>query len=170
MHHVKYLRYVLRHKWYVFLACLALRVPLWQAVLHDWSKFLPGEWFPYARYFYGPSEPPINYGELFARQNHAANVAAWKEDLQRAFDAAWLHHQHASPHHWQHWVLREDNGDTKVLPMPERYAREMVADWMGAGRALGKPDTRGWYEANKDKQQLHPETRALVERLLEAAG
>jgi hypothetical protein len=54
--------------------------------------------------------------------------------------------------------------------MAETDVREMVADWMGAGRALGKPDTRGWYEANKDKQQLHPETRALVERLLEAAG
>jgi hypothetical protein len=45
-----------------------------------------------------------------------------------------------------------------------------VADWTEAGRALGKPDTHGWYEANKDKMQLHPATRQLVERLLEAAG
>jgi hypothetical protein len=51
--HWQYLRYVLRHKWYVFLACRQLGVPLIQSVIHDWSKFLPCEWFPYVRYFYG---------------------------------------------------------------------------------------------------------------------
>jgi hypothetical protein len=54
--------------------------------------------------------------------------------------------------------------------MAETDVREMVADWMGAGRALGKPDTRAWYEANKDKMILHPATRRRVEMLLEAAG
>jgi hypothetical protein len=51
--HWRYAKYVARHKWYVFRECLRLGVPLHQALLHDWSKFLPGEWLPYARYFYG---------------------------------------------------------------------------------------------------------------------
>lgn len=55
----------------------------------------------------------------------------------------------------------------KVLPMPEKYAREMVADWSGAGRALGHGnDVVPWYRKNKDKMQLHPDTRVLVEELV----
>lgn len=149
--HVSYLRYVLRHKWYVFLACRVLRVPLWRAVLHDWDKFLPGEWGPYVAAFYAPD-----------------GSSQYKPTP--TFHQAWNAHQKRNRHHWQYWLLTWDHGGTEVLEMAETDVREMVADWMGAGRALGKPDTRAWYEANKDKMQLHPATRQLVERLLEAAG
>lgn len=50
--------------------------------------------------------------------------------------------------------------------MPRRYVSEMVADWMGAGRALGKPDTQAWYTANRDRMILHQDTRRDVEMLL----
>jgi hypothetical protein len=50
--------------------------------------------------------------------------------------------------------------------MPNKYAREMVADWIGAGMALGSPDTLAWYEKNKNKIRLHPITRMYVENLL----
>jgi hypothetical protein len=50
--------------------------------------------------------------------------------------------------------------------MPDKYRREMLADWRGAGRALGKPDTQAWYAANRDKMKLHPETRAWIEQQL----
>ncbi len=50
--------------------------------------------------------------------------------------------------------------------MPETYAREMVADWIAAGRAQGKPDTAAWYAAHRERIVLAAETRALVERLL----
>ena len=53
-----------------------------------------------------------------------------------------------------------------ALPMPDRYRREMLADWLGAGRAYGNPDTAGWYQDHKDGILLHPETRAWVEREL----
>lgn len=49
----QYLKYVIRHKWFVFTACRTLGVPWWQSIIHDWTKFLPCEWFPYVRYFYG---------------------------------------------------------------------------------------------------------------------
>jgi hypothetical protein len=33
--------------------------------------------------------------------------------------------QGAALHHWQHWLLREDDGDTFPLPMPETLVREI---------------------------------------------
>lgn len=49
------------------------------------------------------------------------------------------------------------------MPMPERYVREMVADWMGASRAYtGSWDMVDWLEKNLPRMDLHPVT---VERL-----
>ena len=42
------LKSVLIHKWYVFLAGQLTGVPLWQLIIHDWSKFTPTELFGYA--------------------------------------------------------------------------------------------------------------------------
>jgi len=149
--HLKYAHYVARHKWFVLVAGRKTGAPLWRLLIHDVSKFLPCEWFPYVAYFYG--RPPIT-GEESRRR---------AED----FDRAWLHHQHANPHHWQHWVLRQDDGEVKVLPMPENFVREMVADWAGAGRAIaGKWEVAEWYWTNFERVRLHPATRAQVERLL----
>jgi hypothetical protein len=172
--HLRYLSYVLRHKWFVFLAGLKTGAPLWRLIVHDWSKFLPAEWFPYVAYFNGspPDLNPVYYNpewREWARED-------WKQRTARAFDRAWLHHQHANPHHWQHWLLREDDGGLKRLPMPEHFIREMVADWMGAGQAQGKPDVAAWYRQNAGRMVLHADTRARVEALLaevaphEAAG
>lgn len=147
---MRYLAYVLRHKWHVFVACLGLRVPLHQAIIHDWQKFTPTEWGPYVRTFYAPDG-----------SGHYAPSPA--------FDRAWLHHQHYGPHHWQYWILRHDDGNVDALEMPERFAREMVADWIGAGKALGKPDMEAWYLANKHKIVLHDSTRFFVhQRIAEA--
>lgn len=47
-----YLGYVLKHKWFVFLACLELKVSIWQAVFHDISKLSKLEFVPYAKNFF----------------------------------------------------------------------------------------------------------------------
>lgn len=157
--HLRYASYVARHKWFVFLAGRKTGAPLWRLVIHDWSKLTPAEWFPYVQTFYGRALP---HGEERAHMR-----IPWGYG-QEAFDAAWLHHQHRNPHHWQHWVLREDDGPVKTLQMPEPLAREMVADWMGAGRAItGRWDVAGWYAENAHRQELHPETRDLVDRVIE---
>lgn len=83
------------------------------------------------------------------------------------FNVAWLKHQHRSPHHWQHWVLQEDDGDKFALEMPVKYVKEMICDWRGAGKAQGFNDTPAWYLKNKDKMILAPATRLLVESLLD---
>ena len=145
--HLQYLSYVARHKWFVLVAGRRTGAPLWRLLIHDWSKFTPAEWGPYVRSFYGPD--------------------GRTPEVRDDFDKAWLHHQHRNPHHWQHWLLREDDGDTLRLRMPEPLVREMVADWMGAGRAItGKWDVASWYEANADKILLHSATRSRVTALI----
>lgn len=148
MNHIAYLRYVLRHKWFVFLGCLKLKVPLWQAIVHDWDKFMPDEWFPYVNTFYKPD-----------------GSKQYNETLE--FAQAWNAHQKRNKHHWQYWLLTWDRGEEVALAMPEEHIREMVADWYGAGWAInGKPDPLPWYERNRDKIKLSPLTRIRVEYLL----
>jgi len=160
---LKYLRYVIRHKYFVFREGRKLRVPLWQLIVHDLSKFRPDEFFPYADYFYGGPHKSISemHGDV---RNH---LWQWsKEGVESRFNVAWLKHIHRNPHHHQHWVLKNDDGTTEALPMPRNFLLEMIADWRGAGMAQGKPDTLRWYNDNKDKMILHPATRRRVGELL----
>ena len=150
----KYLWAVLRHKWFVFLECRKLGIP-WLGIIHDLSKFLPSEFGPYARYFYGP----------YPRDDEHKPVS-----VVTGFNVAWLHHQHRNRHHWQRWLLTMDSarGSDKIVPfpMPDRYRKEMLADWRGAGRAYGNSNTAEWYRENRDQIQLDAETRYWLEKRL----
>lgn len=154
--HFHYLRTVLRHKAFVLIAGMKCGVPLWRLLVHDLSKFSRAEWGPYVRRFEGGRGGAMN---------HEADPDEWK--------VAWNHHWHRNPHHWEHWLRFTyfEGPDTKVFPaalrMPETYVREMVADWMGAGRAYtGTWDAREWYEKNRERILLHDDSRAVAERLL----
>lgn len=58
-----------------------------------------------------------------------------------------------------------------AIEMPSRYALEMVADWMGAGRDItGRWDCKEWYAKNRGKIVLHDNTRKLVDGLLGVDG
>ena len=59
------------------------------ALDHDKSKWSQEEYVAYDDYFYG-------------------NTNKTKEEIDNAFDYAWLHHIHNNPHHWQYWVLQGD--------------------------------------------------------------
>ncbi len=146
--HLKYLSYIIRHKWFVFQAGLKTRAPLWNLLIHDWSKFLPSEWFPYVEYFYGGGSDEC--------------IAKGK------FDEAWNHHQKRNKHHWQYWLLQRDDGSIEAIGMPHKYIREMVADWAGAGRAItGKWEVKTWYRENRHKMVLDPSTDYWVEGFIE---
>lgn len=161
--HWLYLKYVLRHKWYVFLWCCRYGIPF-AGIVHDLSKFSPAEWSPYVDKFYGGPYPEANYGDM-RNQLDDMYTQPW---VDRRFDEAWNHHQKANPHHWQYWVLLEDSGKVEPLDMPLRYRKEMLADWRGAGMAIkGIDETDKWYKANRDKMQLHPATRKWIEWKLE---
>jgi hypothetical protein len=148
MRHINYLKYLLRHKWFVFVACLRIGASPWLGIIHDLSKFRLSEWSPYARCFYATD-----------------GAKQYKED--DTFTLAWNDHQKRNKHHWQYWLITWDRGVTEPLPMPYRYVLEMVADWMGAGRAItGRWETKSWYESNREKIQLNPYTRGQVEAIL----
>lgn len=216
--HIEYLKYVLRHKWFVFWACLRLGVPFYIALIHDWTKFTPQEWGPYVRNFFNPDG---------SRRSVRDKTGAYNPVEQgEAFLMAWQHHESHNKHHWGYWLTFEMsnnerywiqshgdgyplmiwdnvekthvvydipddwsvfvggkdvsykllknicnlmNRDSKIvaLPIPEVYAREMVADWVGAGTAIsGTANPVKWYAANKEKMILHPKTREFIERLL----
>jgi hypothetical protein len=156
MIYLQYLRYVLLHKWYVMVECWKEGL-YWRGVKHDWSKFLLSEFIPYARFFYGPRHKPIRDETGYYKPTSTGDLG---------FDFAWLLHQKRNAHHWQWWILPEDDGGIKILPMSDADRREMICDWKGAGKAQGKPDTLAWYQANNKKMQLHPETRQWVEHRL----
>lgn len=137
----KYLHYLFRHKWFVFVECRKYGL-VWRGIVHDWSKFLPDEFFRYVKHFYGKEKEPSE------------------------FKYAFLKHQNRHQHHWQWWVSFQD-GKPKALPMSEAARIEMLCDWRGAGKAQGHPHSvREWYAANKGKMILHDETRAWVEKNL----
>jgi hypothetical protein len=173
MPHVRYLAYVLRHKWFVFWGCMTLGIPLWRALVHDWTKFTPAEWGPYVRRFYGPNgyKPAPGSKGYDHNQNKGQDTA---------FDNAWKHHWQHNPHHPEYWTVKNwqhagspdewgsSNGEL-VQPMPETYTREMVADWYGAGMAQGKPDIYAWYIEGRDRRKIHPDTYALVDQIVDEA-
>lgn len=162
--HLKYLSYVIRHKWFVYRAGRRTGAPIWRLLVHDWSKFLPSEWFPYVRYFYGDYPEAAKVGRVGSQ---FCPSMRFKEDVASEFDYAWNLHQKRQPHHWQFWVLTEDSGKVQPLAMPFHFVCEMVADWAGAGRAItGKWEVSNWYEKNKDRMTLHPTSREQIEALL----
>jgi len=114
---------------------------------HDHSKWSQEEYDAYDRYFYGSK----SYQTV------------------KDFNYAWLHHIHANPHHWQFWVLFQDDDKSGVaLEMPYWYVIEMICDWWSFSIAKGKLDEIfDWYEKHKDIMILHSKTRKLVEDILD---
>ena len=148
-----YVKYLARHKWWVFVAGLKFKVPIWRLIIHDWSKLMPVEWVAYREFFYGE------------RQADGRRP----DEVKAAFHEAWLHHIHLNMHHWNAWVYVDTDGQT-TLRMPAKFIREMLADWYGAGRAItGRWRAGEWYEENKDKIVLHPYTKGYVDGALDKA-
>ena len=144
------------HIKYVQQACLIVGgIPDDQIDAHDQSKYCPDEFEPYARWFHSDDKRPDE------------------------FSRAWLHHIHWNPHHWQHWIfpdgfaLKGSKSENGILPIPENYAREMVADWMGASIAYTQSwDMSGWLNNHlaNGKIKLHSDTRNLVDEILISMG
>jgi hypothetical protein len=156
--HYNYLKYVLRHKWFVFWACLQTKAGIWLGIIHDLSKFSRAEWVPYVHQFF-------NYDG--SKRDVRDKTGAYDPAKQSmSFQMAWMNHQR-NKHHWQSFVSIGDGGTLTPMKMPIKYIREMVADWIGAGRAQNSKTTpQQWYEANKDKMVLHPESRQEIENIL----
>jgi len=137
-----------------------------RGLLHDLSKFLPSEFLPYAKFFYGKKGSGIKKGRNETGYYKPTDTG------DSAFDFAWLLHQKRNRHHWQWWILAEDEGGVKIFEIREPYLTEMICDWIGAGKAQGKfspkddkfLETRRWYNQNGSKMQLRETTRREIEK------
>lgn len=169
---IGHLRVVCRHKWEVGKV-------LWkfgmykQAILHDMSKFSPTEFLPSVKYFTGTRSPIDNE----------------KEDI--GYSLAWQHHKGRNPHHWEYWIdnLGPQKVKSKFIPnsdvecdageyteyvsqpipleIPYEYVLEMIADWIGAGRAYkSKISTYDYFKQCDQSRLYHPTTHSLLVELL----
>lgn len=121
----------------------------WQTgFAHDQSKSEPDEYEAYDAYFYGG--------------NRSFKVV-------QEYRKAWLMHLHRNPHHWQHWVLiNDDPKEGEILiEMPINYIFEMVCDWWAFSWAKGNlQEIFKWYDEHKKWIKLHPNTRKKLEEIL----
>lgn len=121
----------------------------WQICFnHDASKTDPEEYDAYDAYFYG--------------NNRSYSVV-------QNFKKAWLRHIHNNPHHWQHWILINDEPKEGmvVIDMPYIYVVEMICDWWSFSWTKGDlNEIFGWYEDRKDYMKLSANTRRSVEYIL----
>ena len=151
--YLKYTSYLFRHKWFVMIECFSIGL-IWRGLKHDWDKFLPSSFIAYARFF----------GKVSVRDESGYYSPTGTGDLD--FKQAWFRHTRRHTHHWQHWVLSTETNE-ELFEMPYKAVKEMVCDWIGAGRAQGKTDVRGWWNANKSKMKFHQDTIIAIEKRLE---
>lgn len=126
---------------------------------HDLSKYnkipdsenyyeLRCEYDAYAEYFYGQQTP----------------------EVKECFDRAWLSHIHQNPHHWQHWLLHNDDPEIglRVLDMPYVFIVEMICDhWSFSWKSGNLYEIFAWYDQHKQYMMLSSKTRTAYEYILE---
>ncbi len=83
MIYLRYLNYLLKHKLYVFLACVKYKI-VWRGVIHDMSKFLPSEFIPYAKHFHGKIDKGRDNSGYYKPTNSG----------NPDFEVAWRNHFH----------------------------------------------------------------------------
>lgn len=115
---------------------------------HDSSKYDEDEYDAYDKYFYG--------------RNRSYEVV-------NGFNLAWLSHIHKNKHHWQYWVLINDNPDEGeiILDMPDVYIIEMICDWWSFSFKKGDlTEIFSWYKERSRYMKLSDYTRKKVEDIL----
>lgn len=139
-------------KWFEFEKEIGTK---WSIEKHDASKYLKDEYEAYDNWFYG-------------NQSYENKVK---------IDKAWLHHIHNNPHHWQHWLLVEDDPEYtteagliypfKFIEIPDNYILEMIADWWSFSWKTGNLlEVFEWYKLHENTIKMHPKSRMKVEQIL----
>lgn len=120
----------------------------WQCTsAHDQSKYTKEEYDAYDAYFYGNRS---------------------YETVQN-FKVAWLQHIHKNPHHWQHWILINDehNEGVELLEIPFNYIIEMICDWWSfSWRSENLYEIFDWYAKHRDTMQINDSSRRMIEDVL----
>ena len=114
-----------------------------------------------------PEDSKYDYEEYEAYDEYFYGIRT--KEVKDAFNYAWLHHIHSNPHHWQYWVLVNDDPEegTVALDIPHKYVVEMICDWWSFSWRNGNLyEIFDWYDAHKAHMILSDNTRELVEEIL----
>lgn len=142
--HLRYTKYLYWHKVFVAQECFKRGLYL-RGVIHDWDKFLPGRWNAYRNFF---------------------SIDTPTAEAKEAFRKSWRRHAYLNDHHWQHWCSIHDNGEVRAHEMSEKARLEMLADWIGAHKALGGKNLLGWYLEREATILIGPKTKQWLRQEL----
>ena len=129
-----------------------------QGLCHDLSKYSPTEFWVGVKYYQGFRSP--NFAE---------------KEANGGISLAWLHHKGRNKHHIEYWIDYENDfsSDVKMkgMKMPLRYVAEMFCDRLAASKTYKGADYKesdpwDYYEKVHSHYIIHPETQALLEKLL----
>lgn len=151
---LQHLRTINHHRMLVCQHCF--QVGLYrQGLLHDLSKYNPVEFAVGAKYFQGFQSP-----------NNA-------ERMDKGYSSAWLHHKGRNKHHLEYWIDYSLDGKTTLagMKMPVHYVVEMFCDRVAASKTYLRDNYTDraplqYYEKSRNHYLMHPETRALLEKML----
>ena len=155
----QHFRTITAHKILVMKGCFQIGLYK-QGMLHDLSKYGPTEFLVGCKYYKGYMSP-----------NNA-------ERYKKGYSSAWLHHKGKNKHHLEYWIdygVGEEGGEGVAMcgmKMPIKYVAEMFIDRVSASKNYQKEkytdkSALDYYNNSKDHYMLHPDTRAMLEYLLE---
>ncbi len=148
-----HLKTIGRHRHIVLWECIKVGIPL-QGLVHDLSKYSPGEFLYGIRYYRGDRSP--NEGE--------------RDDY--GYSKAWMHHKGRNKHHFEYWTdYNIEAGKVMPVKMPLKYVIEMFCDRVAAGKVYkGKDYTDSspyeYFDKGRSRRTIHPETSDFLEKLL----
>lgn len=134
---------ITKHKIIVFKLCFKAGEP-WRGFMHDWSKYSWVEFSESVKYYQGSYSP----------------IIACK--IENKYSMAWLHHKGRNKHHPEYWY--DYATKEKTIPMPYKYAVEMICDNLAAGKVYegkrwnNKSQLEYWNKIGIKKEQMHEKT------------
>lgn len=152
LHHWRYLKYVLRHKWFVFLECLKLGVPLWIAIFHDWDKFKPDEWRAYVDYLYCEKTPDPHWTTTDPKTGIHGPIMHRPAHIEEAWDQAVNLHFKRNRHHWQFYVFTppKPRPNFAVTSHDDGMTHAMISSYSKGDVALVYDNSLEWLKPNDE--------------------
>lgn len=154
MNSINHFKTITAHKLMVMKYCF--RVGLYkQGLLHDLSKY---RWIEFSA------------GVKYFRGNMSPNSIQRKME---GYSAAWLNHKGRNKHHTEYWIDYGNKIEEGMvgMKMPTKYVVETFIDRIAASKNYQKAaytddSPLKYYEYGKKHTIIHPESRALLEKLL----
>lgn len=131
---MKNIKYLLKHKYYVAIACFKYGL-YWQGITHDLDKLFTNK---------------------TCEEHHGTAKHHWEYWSEGEVIPKYREYTHEDGYTFTVYV--------SPVPIPEKYLLEMLCDWWGAWKARdSKMTPKQWYNKNKDTMQLHPDSRKYLE-------